>query len=239
MKIINSVFSHKVYISGNTDKVDFFDESDKNDESITDLNEGDTVDWLFKNKSIEYLITETLNLDHHKNIIIKTQVKEPLITVQNQNGIGDIDAVLIPKSNPEQSVVIEFKRLKVNTSVDGAVNINKINSIKNKAISQIKKLSKLNYHQTYLGIIIQDDARHVRSANTLIRTSHKDIINLLQNELDKTRLIQAVGILYIIINQPTGENIQNRYNIDVLNYRPASRLVQPTELTKKIEKLIP
>lgn len=171
------VLTHRVKIIGN--KTELFNESNKNDSTITDLDEHEIVELLFNDSYILNSIVEEICDLPVKDIIHKLQVRSPLLTkVEEQEIIGDIDAVLIPKENPEQTVIIEFKKIKVSTLQDKFVKINKIDKCRKKSFSQIKKLRKFNYFKTYLGIIIEDDARNVESANTLIRHSKAEALKL-------------------------------------------------------------
>ena len=175
LRVFRTVVSHTVPITGN--EVKLFNESNKNESSVTDLTEQEIVKWIFAQNELRYVITEQICDLNFQDIDYKLEVKEPLLNKQEQKIIGDIDAVLIPKNNIEQTVIIEFKRIKVSTLQDNSVKTNKLVTTRKKGFSQIKKLRKFNYFKTYLGVIIEDDSRNVKSPNTILRNSNDPAVD--------------------------------------------------------------
>lgn len=236
LRIFKTIISHKVKITGN--KTELFNESNKNDSSVTDLTEQEIVKWIFNDYAIKSTIIEEIYDLPTNDILIKLEVKEPLLNKKEQRIIGDIDAVIIPKSNPEKTIIIEFKRIKVSTLLDKTVKANKIQTIRKKGFSQIKKLRKFNYYKTYLGVIIEDDARNVESANTIIRDSKNEEIASIFNPNSDNKLETKAGLFFIKITQPTGEHFEIRYNFGINVEKKALEINQEKYITKRIKELL-
>ncbi|WP_299714354.1 hypothetical protein [uncultured Tenacibaculum sp.] len=215
-------------------KISFFNDSDNNDTSVILEEEKDIVKWLFNNSSILNLITEEVLGLGHKEILFYLEISEPLLNKKDQQIIGDIDAVLIPKSNPEHSVIIEFKRIKINTLENNEVKIHKLSQARNKGFSQIKKLRKFNYFKTFLGIIIEEDSRNVKDKNTLTRASNDKYINQIYNINKDDSLEDKAGLLFLKITQPTGKNFKSFFKFSICLDKEAKEVNQDHETTKRI-----
>jgi hypothetical protein len=235
-RIFKAIISHKVEITGN--KTEFFNKSNKNDSSVTDLTEQEIVKWIFNNYDIRNTIIKEIYGSLEKEFTIKLEVKEPLINKEEQKIIGDIDAVIIPKNNPEKTVIIEFKRIKVSTLTDKSVKINKIPAIRKKGFLQIKKLRKFNYYKTYLGVIIEDDARNVESANTILRDSKNEKVNSIFKINNDNTLENKTGLFFIKMTQPTGENFKIRHNFGIIIEKVAKEIIQENYITERIKELL-
>lgn len=236
LRIFKTIVSHKVKVTGN--KVELFNESNTNDSSITDLNEQEIVKWLFDNYDIRNVIVEEICGLSTKDIFFKLEVTEPLLNKKEQQIIGDIDAVIIPKNNPEHTVIIEFKRIKVSTLKDESVKTNKISTTRKKGFSQIKKLRKFNYFKTYLGVIIEDDARNVESANTVIRHSKDAAVDSIYKINNENKLENKAGLFFIEMTQPTGENFKSRFNFGLTVEKNADEIEQSNLITERINELL-
>ena len=222
-------------ITGN--KVEFFTESGKESSSVTKLTEQEIVRLIFENNYTKEIIVEELSGLAVNEIIYKLEVKQPLLNEQDQQTIGDIDAIIIPKKNPEKAIIVEFKRIKVNTLKDKSVISNKISKARNKGFSQIKKLRRFNYFKTYLGVIIEDDARNVESANTIIRRSQDDSVETIYEINDDDKLEKNAGLFFITMTQPTGENINLRFNFGLNIEKNAVGMEQDNTITERVYKL--
>ncbi len=236
IRIFRTVVSHKVKIGGN--KTEFFNESDKNDSSVTELTEQEIVKWIFDKYELRDVITEQICSLLAKDVDYRLEVKEPLLNKDEQKIIGDIDAVLIPKNNPEQTVIIEFKRIKVSTLTDNTVKTNKISTTRKKGFSQIKKLRKFNYYKTYLGIIIEDDSRNVNSPNTILRNSNDISVDSIFDINKDCKLESSAGLFFIKMTQPTGESFKARYNFGLNIDKFATEIEQSGIITDKIKELL-
>jgi len=236
LRIFKTIISHKIRITGN--KTELFNESDKSDPSVTKLTEQEIVKWIFDNHGIRDLIIEEIYSLSDKDLSIKLGVKEPLLNKDEQKIIGDIDVVIIPKNNPEKTIIIEFKRVKVSTLIDKSVKVNKISTIRKKGFSQIKKLRKFNYHKTYLGVIIEDDARNVKSANTILRSSKNKVINSIFNINSDKTLENKAGLFFIKLTQPTGESFEIRYNLGITIEKEAAEIIQEKYITERVKELL-
>jgi len=235
-RVFKTIVSHKVRITGN--KTEFFNESNKSDPSVTELTEQEIVKWIFDNYDIRNIIIEEIYGLSDKDLTIKLEVKEPLLNKDDQKIIGDIDVVIIPKNNPEKTIIIEFKRVKVSTLTGKSVRANKIPTIRKKGFSQIKKLRKFNYYKTYLGVIIEDNARNVESANTILRDSKSEIVNSIFNINSDNTLENKAGLFFIKMTQPTGENFEFRYNFGITIEKEATEIIQEKYITERIKELL-
>lgn len=236
LRVFRTVVSHRVKITGN--KIKFFNESDKEDSSITELTEQEIVKWIFDKYELRDVITEQICGLRAKDTDYELEVKEPLLNKEEQKKIGDIDAVLIPKNNVEQTVIIEFKRIKVSTLKDNSVKANKISTTRKKGFSQIKKLCKFDYHKTYLGIIIEDDSRNVKSPNTILRNSNDISVDSIFDINKDDKLESNAGLFFIKVTQPTGENFKARYNFGLNIDKFATEIKQDWTTTNKIKELL-
>lgn len=239
LKVFKTIVSHKIKINFSENKVQLFNESEKNDSSVLELEEKEIVEWLFNNThTLNIIIEEVCNLSI-KDVFFQLEVKEPLLNKNEQkHDIGDIDAIIIPKDDPEKSVIIEFKRIKINTLGDQTVKINKVKRARDKGFSQIEVLRKFNYFKTYLGLIIEEDSRNVNSANTLMRNSKvKQVDQIFNINLDN-KLEEKAGLFFIKLTQPTGESFKSRFNFDFLLDKEAIEVKQDYESTVRIKSLI-
>lgn len=232
LKIFRTVVTHKVRITGN--KTQLFNESNLDEPSITDLTEQEIVKWIFEQHELRGIITEQICSLRDQDVDYKLEVKEPLLNKSEQEIIGDIDAVLIPKNNINETIIIEFKRIKVSTLKDNTVKTNKITTVRKKGFSQIKKLRKFNYYKTYLGVIIEDDSRNVNSSNTILRNSNSLSVDSIFDINKDDKLEKDAGLFFIKLTQPTGENFKSRYNFGLNIDKPASGIKQSDELANRI-----
>ena len=235
-KISRVLVSDAAKIKGKTTKL--FIEYKDNSPSIREIKEQDIVKWIFENEERKRIIIEEIYGEENIETVIKLEVKEPLLNKSEQKTIGDIDAVIIPIHNPEKTTVIEFKKVKLITLKNGISKPNKISAIKRKGFSQIKKLRKFNYSKTYLGIVIEDDARNVVSANTLLRSTKNKMIDNIFEENFIENLESKAGLLIINLIQPTGKNFRVRYNLEIFTSKIAKEVYQDKKTTEKILKLL-
>jgi hypothetical protein len=234
--IFRTIITHAMEISNNGVKsIEFFNESNKNDRSITDYNESEIVNWIMKKDSWFNHITQELLNKASKEFHFHLEVREPLLNKEEQKIIGDIDMIIIPKEDITKSVSIEFKRIKISSVTN---KLNKLETAKRKGFSQIKKMLKFNYHQTYLGIIIEDDAREMITPNTFIRDSNDESLKQIFNINKDNKLEDESGIFFIKLTQPTGENINFRSNFGVCLCKSAKKIAQSEATTNKIRKLL-
>lgn len=223
----------------NYNEIQLFNETEENDSSVLELIEQEIVKWLFNNTHTLNLIIEKVCGLSSEDVFFQLEVKEPLLNRKEQkNDIGDIDAVIIPKENPEKSVIIEFKRIKINTLENKTVKIHKVNRAREKGFSQIKRLRKFNYFKTYLGLIVEEDARNINSANTLIRYSKDSQISQIFNINKDNKLDEKAGLIFLKITQPTGENFQSRFNFGIAIDKKATEIKQNPETTKRVIELL-
>ncbi len=238
-KIFKMLVTHGVVLEPEKRTYEFFGSSTLNEPSITELEEKDIVKWLISDNSARDLIIEDiLPIKTGEKYFYKAEVQEPVLTKDEQDSIGDIDFLVCPLNNPELTTVIEFKRIKVITQPNGKVKINRFEKNRNKGLKQIRELRKFDFHQTYLGIIIEDDGRHTQEIGTVFKTSKGENVNDIFSITFDSRLDQYAGVIYIIVNQPTGENYNLRFNLKLCTHKAAKPIHQKSLMTHRVNTLI-
>ena len=145
--------------------------------------------------------------------------------------------LLVDIENPDIAIAFECKRVKSVSLEDQTAKVNNTEKIKH-GVLQVNKYQKLGFHQTYLMIILLDDGRNYRTPNTLFRSTNIDELKQLYDLPFKEPLHTAVGVIFIILNQPTGNDINLTGAIAFCLDKPAEILEQKKSLTSKIESLI-
>lgn len=234
--IFKAVARHEAEIKPYQRSFNFFGDSELDEESVLELEEKEIVSWIFQQKEIIPLIINEFLEDY----IIKLgyschlEIKDPVLNKSDQKRIGDIDILIIPFGRSDLTTVIEVKRVKLKTLENGKVKINKLDRAKSKGYKQAKELFKLKFHRTILCILIEDDARVVKSIGTLVRASESEEVEWIYSISFDEKLPKEVGVGYIIVNQPTGESFNKRFNLKyLLEKRPIS-VEQEIEQTNRI-----
>jgi len=217
-----------------SETISFFNDSDLNEESVTSMTEDQAVKWLFQNP--DFLLMFLPDFFENPNKVKSFfGLTEPF--TQKNNKPGDIDLLLVDIENPDIAIAFECKRVKSVSLEDQTAKVNNTEKIKH-GVLQVNKYQKLGFHQTYLMIILLDDGRNYRTPNTLFRSTNIDELKQLYDLPFKEPLHTAVGVIFIILNQPTGNDINLTGAIAFCLDKPAEILEQKKSLTSKIESLI-
>ena len=233
-----SKVTHAIALKQGKTTYSLLGESNSNESSVVELTEKEIISWMLNNHSHRDFILSDLiehNLGDH---FLSTEVESPLLTKDDQKNIGDIDLLLCPIERPELATAIEFKRIKVLTQENGEVKINRLEHNKSKGVKQIKQMRKFEFHKTYLGIIIEDDGRHIKGKGTIFKSANNERINDIYRITYDPNLDENAGVIFIRINQPTGDNINTRNNIETCIHRDAKCIKQSIETTLRIKQLI-
>ncbi len=226
-----------VVLSSGKRSYEFFGESDANDPSITGLEEKEVVNWLVQDKSTrEFIFNDIINIK--EDYFYATELQDSILTQESQKLIGDVDCLLVPKSSPQHAIAIEFKRIKVATTKSGNTKVNRLDYNRKKGIKQAKILRELGFHNTYLGIIIEDDGRFTNEKNSIFKTSKGDRVNDIFRITIDPKMDKYVGVIYILVNQPTGKNFFMRFNLNVATHKKARPQRQDEEITNRIKELL-
>ncbi|MFN0033190.1 MAG: hypothetical protein ACKVOR_13600 [Flavobacteriales bacterium] len=220
-------------IAGQT-SVDFFVESDKNDKSITVMTEDQAVKWLFETESFRQLFIESF-FDGGKNVKYYFGVTVPFTTKNKKP--GDIDLLLVDPNRPDKAIAFECKRVKAVSQDESLSKVNSIEKIRY-GVKQANQYQSLGFHQSYLMVILLDDGRQFKGANTFFRnTSRKQLENMYDIPWQEP-LNEDVGIAYVRANQPTGRDYNLAGSLGLCIDKKAGALEQTTAMTNKIEKFI-
>jgi len=174
--------------------------------------------------------------DNPNNVKSYFGLTEPF--TQKNKKPGDIDLLLVDTDNPDKAIAFECKRVKAVSLENQTAKVNNTGKIKH-GVLQVNKYQKLGFHQTYLMIILLDDGRNYKTPNTLFRSSAnidelKQLYDLPFNE----PLNNDTGVIFIIVNQPTGKDINLTGAIGFCLDKFAELHEQKKSLTNKIEELI-
>lgn len=229
---------HAIPLGNGKDTYIAYGNSDKDETSVIETEEREIVKWLFTNKMTnDFLLRNLIEFPGHPHSF-HFEMKEPILNRNEMTKIGDIDFLIYPQSRPDLATAIEFKKVKVFTKPNGEVKINRLDFVNKKGMKQVKQIRKLGFHKTYLGIIIEDDGRHTDEISTMHKTSKSDNVDRIFNTTNNPELEQVAGVLYIVINQPTGESVQTRFNLQFCLHKPAIKINQSVERTNRIKDLI-
>lgn len=236
--VFQVIKSHAKYL-GQGLSHSFFDESSKNEESVTTIHENEIVDWIFQDESRQDLIFRNLYHEKASQIFYCFRVDcEPILTNEDRKKIGDIDMLICPRNYPNYATAVEFKRVKVETLDDQTAKVNKLQTCRIKGLDQVDQLRSFNFWKTYLGVIIEDDARRSDSESSLMRSSTGDLEKAIYNLTFDKGLDHYAGVMYIQIIQPTGESFHARNSFGICIDKYAKPVIQDEELTKRIEKFM-
>ena len=170
-------------------------------------------------------------------------VTDPFITDRYKQP-GDIDLLLCEKPRPDESVVMEFKRVKVTITGEHQAQVNRLADV-GKGVRQANALRELGFFQTYLCILTVVGAVRQTAHNPLCRgvtaeTTHdfgdtKTFSKIVEFP-DREDLHPDVGIVFLELVQPTGKDYRDHGTIRVCVDQKASPQRQSGELTNKINQ---
>lgn len=237
-RIFKTLVVHAVPLENGKSAYEFLGDSNANDPSVIELEEKEIVRWLINNEiSREFILKEIIE-NIEQNHFYDIEIKEPVLTKDDQKKIGDIDFLICPINRPDLATVIEFKRIKVITKESGEVKINRFEYNREKGVKQIRELRNLEFYKTYLGIIIEDDGRYTNEVGTIFKSSKGENIDDIFRITFDPNLDKYSGVIFIIVNQPTGEIFTSRYNLKIVTHRNATPMKQNEERTNRIRQLM-
>lgn len=210
----------------------FFEDYDQDDNSITNLHEEEAIKWLFEYSSFQELFIGNI-LPNSKNPIGYFGVSHP-VTLPGRKP-GDIDILLFDEFNPHLATAIECKRVKVTVDKNAKPKVNNVGKI-SKAFKQARAMRDMGFYKSYVCIILLEDNRELKSANTFIRSSKlielQEVYSIPQNE----SLHEDVGVIYIRITQNTRKLYSLNSGVGFCIDKEAKPLVQSIPLTNKIKE---
>lgn len=210
----------------------YFQESENaHSESVRDVNEAPIVRWLFSQDALRSLIVGELT-DHDSCAVHGLNVRDPVIR-KRHNKPGDVDILLCSPENPEHTIAIETKRVKVLLTGDGSQKVNKLRDLA-EGIIQANGLQSLGFWKSYLMAIVLIDARERRSANTLLKYQIQEETRPIYEIPLESTLHRDVGVAVVEIVQPTGKHFNEQGSVGICVDKKASELEQPSHLTERI-----
>jgi len=213
---------------------EFFKESNIKSESVAELSEEQSIEWVFRTPNFRKFFIEEF-VANPAECIVKTNISEP-ITVRNKKP-GDIDLMLVEKSRPDLAVAFEVKRVKIVAYEDGSHNINNVNSI-TKGVIQVNGYQSIGFYKSFLMIVLLDDCRYEDYANTMLRNRKSDSIEAIYDIPFNEEINEDVGIVFLKITQPTGKEYSKMAGIGFCIDKSAKELQQREDLTNKIREMI-
>ncbi len=219
---------------GGKEVISFFNDTDeKDDETVRLMSEDQAIKWLFQINPFRQLFIKSFFKDF-SNVRVFFGLQEPF--TRKNNKPGDIDLLLVNSNRPDKSIAFECKRIKASSDDKGSSKVNNTGSIKHGVI-QANKYQSLGFHQSYLLIILIDDARQHKAKNVLFRSTSSEQLKHLYDIPWNEPLHKDVGIIFIRIIQSTGKHIDLKGEIGLCIDKPAQPLEQTVTMTNKIKEL--
>lgn len=233
LMIFKQMFSDTQFTGGRTD-IPFFIESEQDEESVTSMTEDQAVKWLFHNSSFQQFFIKDF-FENAKNVKTYFGLSEPF-TIKNKKP-GDIDLLLVDPDRPDKSIAFECKKVKAYTIDEETAKVNNTEKIRHGVI-QANKYQSLGFHQSYLLIILLDDGRHSKTPNILLRNTNMDQLKRLYEIPWNEPLNNDIGIVFINVNQISGNHINQTRGLGFCIDKQAQPLEQTTAMTNKIKELL-
>lgn len=216
----------------NCNTLSFFeDDSTCSGERVTGIIEDRIVSWLFSQYLLRNLLFEEMNLN--MNSLYGLRVTEPFISDKNKKP-GDIDVFVCDKQLPCEAVVIECKRVKVETSKEGIEKVNKIHCI-GEGVKQANALRELGFHKSYLALLAEVDGMYRDEYNVLGRGMSTEVFHQLYDFPKRDNLHEDVGLIFIEIVQPTGKIFKDHAMVAVCVEKKAKPLEQSIKLSNMVK----
>jgi hypothetical protein len=230
--LFHTIATDTINLTGATSYPIFADTSE-GAPTIREKTEGQALKWLFcnplfKNEFSQKFFPNATNVRHYLGL------QAPF--TKSGDKPGDIDVLLVNPEIPHQAVAFEAKRLKIETSEDGTIKINRAGEIAH-GICQANHYLKLGFHRNYLLMILLDDGRAQKARYTLMRFASGRPVDEIFSIPWVEALDSDVGVIYIRINQTIDKSIDDTYIISYCIDKEAKRQVQTDEMTNKIRSM--
>lgn len=201
-----------------------------NTASATGMPEDELACWLFTEFVTLRLITSELGLAHEMQFYFKTDTK---VLAPASHGPGDIDVLAVNAKYPEKAIVVEVKRVKMQSNSYRTSLPNKLQELK-KGCEQVGLLREIGFHRSYLLVAIVADGREQTEMSFPFRGPTPALLKAVKDELLKMKFHSDVGIIVVEATQPVDKKIQDSGAIGIWTHQKASMIRQPSELTSNI-----
>ncbi len=215
-------------ISLPTASVQFFQDRGGTADSATDHSELELLEWLSAFPALRALLLSELGLDHC--FVLGIRVTEPFIS-DRQTKPGDIDLLACSHADPQATVAIECKRVKVRIEDDRSTRITKLRDAIG-GIRQANALAELGFSRAYLLLLLVTDGRPRTDVNFLFRGAADAGYDLMLDFDEWVSLHPDVGILFGEITQPVQLSIHNAAMWCIGTGKPAVRREQRHQITR-------
>jgi len=204
-----------------------------NSESVTAASEAEVVEFLFHESTFRGLLRDELGITTWQS-----RFKIPRERLGISSGPGDIDVLLTPHGDARSAIAFECKRAKVQAAalIDPTGVPNKLRELP-KAIRQTSELAETGFHQSFLMVIVQIDARLHPAANWLTRGLRPDLVKTIRDAADLNNLHSDAGLMIVELTQPADIPIEDAGGMGLEMLRTANQKTQPYELTRSIQGL--
>ncbi len=215
-------------ISLPTASVHFFQDREGTADSATDHSERELLEWLSGVPSLRALLLSELGLDHSFSLGVR--VTEPFIS-DRQSKPGDIDLLVCSHADPQATIAIECKRVKIRIEDDRNTRVTKLRDAVG-GIRQANALAKLGFSRVYLLLLLVTDGRPRTDVNFLFRGAPDAAYGLMLDFDEWVGLHPDVGILFGEITQPVQSSIHKAAMWCIGTGKPAVRREQRHQITR-------
>ncbi len=165
-----------------------------NSESVTAACEAEAVDFLFREPSFRESLGDELGITTWQSRFRIPRERLGLSAAAP----GDIDVLIAPDADARRAIAFECKRVKVPAKalVDPTGVPNKLCELP-KAIRQTSELAETGFHQAFLMVIVQIDARLHPAANWFCRGLRPDLVKTIRDAVDLTNLHRDAGVIIV------------------------------------------
>lgn len=202
--------------------------------SVGDTAEGALVEWLINNPHVRELLSRELHVDSATRML--PAVSDAALR-QGRTRPGDIDLVVMDPANPRRAIAVEFKRVKVEATGTHTDRVTKLVAA-GKGISQANALRELGFAQTYLGILISTDGGKRTNENLLFRGPTPKSMGMIIDFDGLDGLHRDIGVLYVLIVQPNGHDLQVAGSVGVCVDRRAAEVEQRAEVSSRLREML-
>ncbi len=214
----------------------FVDDDASMDQRVNTLFERELVKFLFNPvyRFFEYLIFEELGITntyspHFEKI-------KPIIDNPNEKP-GDIDLLLVDKSQVIKSIGFQVKKLKGFVDLDNTNKV-KFSNIEEGIVQVNKMFEKYRFYKNYLMLIVANYGRNNTTNNFFFRHVGGSEIKPLYSISTYEKLREEIGIFIIEITQPISKGITKSGEIASKLFKDSTLNIQSEEITNKIKLLI-
>jgi hypothetical protein len=219
--------------AGQTFKL-YGDYHELNDDNVTNEGEEKILQWILSSSGRELLLRE---LGVGSNAFVALSVRQPVVPA-GQFKPGDIDLLICGDHRADQAIAIQCKRVKVKAFSQAEDDFNKLSDV-TAGIKQANLQRKnLGFHRNFLMIVIETYGQLRSSNNVLFRGPSRDTFSAIYQFPRRESLHPDVGVIFVMVSQPTGKSFKRMSVIGVCVDQEAARLDQTDELTNRISELM-